>query len=101
MDQRIENPADEFLNLVTDRYTKYMINMGYEAQMESVTMTKGNRYYKVIIGGSVHSFIDAKTSDIFKPAGWKAPAKHARGNVLSERHGEEAFGSGGYFIRYL
>lgn len=53
---------------------------------------KGGRYYKVIrkeqsgSGGSVHAFIDGKEGptygDILKPASYKAPAKHARGNLF-------------------
>ena len=101
MEQKIENPANDFLNLVRDRYTNYMTKMGYEKQIEPVTMTKGSRYYKILIGGSVHSFVDAKTNDIFKPAGGSAPAKHARGNVLSESGGEEALDEVGYHVRYL
>ncbi len=31
--------------------------------------------------GSVYCFIERATGNIFKAASWKAPAKHARGNV--------------------
>ncbi len=34
-------------------------------------------------GRSVHCFIDAETGDLLKAAGWKAPAKGARGNLLT------------------
>ena len=30
---------------------------------------------------SAYCFVDIATGDILKPAGWKAPAKHARGNI--------------------
>ena len=30
----------------------------------------------------VHHFVDLTTGDILKGASWKAPAKHARGNIL-------------------
>jgi hypothetical protein len=49
---------------------------------------------------SIIAFINRENGDIFKPAGTKAPAKHARGNITSEQCGEEAFGHG-YSIRYL
>jgi hypothetical protein len=49
---------------------------------------------------SIHAFIDATTGDIYMPAGLNKPAKHARGNVFSERNGAEAFGQGGY-INYM
>jgi hypothetical protein len=36
---------------------------------------------------SVWAFVERETGLIFKPAGWKAPAKHARGTIWSEQHG--------------
>lgn len=30
----------------------------------------------------VHAFVDPTTGDVFKPAGWKAPAKGARFNLV-------------------
>jgi hypothetical protein len=48
----------------------------------------GKKFIKVIsyYGGScsVFAFIDKTTGDILKPATFKAPAKHARGNILDE-----------------
>lgn len=38
----------------------------------------GQRY-----GRSVHAFVDLATGDLYKPAGWKAPAKHVRGNIAT------------------
>jgi len=49
---------------------------------------------------SIIAFISRENGDIFKPAGTKAPAKHARGNITSDQCGAEAFGDG-YHIRYL
>ena len=31
---------------------------------------------------SVHAFIDKKTGEVYKPASFKAPAKHVRYNLL-------------------
>jgi hypothetical protein len=48
----------------------------------------GKRYIRLVIdwGGqrSVHAFVDIITGDLLKAAGWKAPAKGARGNVLDD-----------------
>ena len=51
-------------------------------------------------GGRVVAFIDRVTGDVYKPAGWGAPAKHVRGNVL-EDFGKKALDHSGYSIRYL
>ena len=40
-----------------------------------------NDYYGTKAGyksGSVHCFIDRQTGEVYKPASWKAPAKHVR-----------------------
>jgi hypothetical protein len=57
-------------------------------------MSDGRRYIRldtICDGGrgqrSVWAFIDKKTGDILKPAGYKAPAKHARGNLFDSNGG--------------
>ena len=57
-------------------------------------IVKGIKYYKIIarstrassLGGgtSVHAFIHRQTGSVYKPASWKAPAKHVRYNLLDE-----------------
>ena len=52
---------------------------------------KATKYYRVEEwemgrAGSIHAFIDIATGDIFKPAGWKAPAKGARGNIRDQNY---------------
>jgi len=69
----------------------------------TITVKKGGRKYAKLIrgendpatgdprpGGSVHSFVNKATGEIFKPASYSAPAKHARGNVYSDDHGAHA-----------
>lgn len=36
---------------------------------------------------SAHTFVDTTNGDVLKPASWKTPAKHARGNILDEHNG--------------
>ena len=69
------------------------------------TLEPARKYHKVIrtTGGgsrSIHAFVDTKTGDVYKPASWKAPAKHIRFNVLGpvsrEKMLERADWSGGY-----
>jgi hypothetical protein len=47
---------------------------------------------------SVHCFVDNLTGDVFKAAGWKAPAKGVRYNLLTEYDAIVAnfYWSGGY-----
>ena len=65
----------------------------------------GRKYHKLIMetgGGSrsVHAFVDKKTGEVYKPASFKAPAKHVRFNlcIISDREWllENADWAGGY-----
>lgn len=56
---------------------------------EKLSIERGPRYIRVVKGAvsgtsgrSVYVFIDTKNGDILKSASWKAPAKHARGNIF-------------------
>ena len=38
-------------------------------------------------GGSAYCFVDRTNGDVLKAASWKAPAKHARGNIFDDSNG--------------
>ena len=68
----------------------------------------GRKYHKLIMetgagSRSVHAFIDKKTGDVYKPASFKAPAKHVRFNlcIISDREWllENADWAGGYLYK--
>ena len=66
----------------------------------------GRKYHKLIMetgGGSrsVHAFVDKKTGDVYKPASFKAPAKHVRFNLLSITSREECFARADWAGSYL
>ena len=65
----------------------------------------GRKYHKLIMetnagSRSVHAFIEKKFGNVYKPASWKAPAKHIRFNLLDDNSREECFArcdwAGGY-----
>ena len=69
----------------------------------SFEIEEGRKYYKIVMVSnqrSVHAFIDKKTGDVYKPAGWQGPAKHVRYNLLDADSCNEclkrADWSGGY-----
>ena len=103
-----------FRALVEKRISKYWQDNRLTIEKPTVKLMDGRKFIRVWVCKSsthqtIHSFIakddfhdqfdDVERGDIFKPATLKAPARHARGNVSSERLGEEAFGDG-YLIRY-
>ena len=61
----------------------------------SFFIEKGRKYYKVCLRWkqinrqfkddiSVHCFVDKLTGEVYKPAGWKNPAKHVRFNMSDD-----------------
>ena len=91
----INNPTE-----VSKGYTSY-----YEEQLQKIedgtanlykfVFKTGKKFHKVYFlqyeeaseyynrpagyrAGSVHAFIDKQTGEVYKPASWKAPAKHVR-----------------------
>lgn len=66
----------------------YWTKMGYtHSAPPTIEVGVGQRYAKLIIVGpaerSVYGFVDLSNGDLLKAASWKAPAKHARGNLFS------------------
>ena len=69
------------------------------ANLMKFEIREGKKYYKVVQveydtfqnrneyrDSSVHSFVDKNTGDVFKPASWKAPAKHVRFTFQKPEH---------------
>jgi len=50
---------------------------------------------------SVHAFIDKTTGDVYKPASWKAPAKHIRYNLLDDKSRELCYSKCDWAGSYL
>ena len=69
------------------------------------TIETARKYHKVIMttgsgSRSIHAFVDVKTGDVYKPASFKAPAKHVRFRLLDEVSREDMLSradwAGGY-----
>jgi hypothetical protein len=101
-----------FVESLKTRLNEYKTRMNYTYFKEfDVLVTEGGKFFKVYCfeifnDGKVSDskrivcFIDKVTGDIYKPASFRAPAKHARGNVLSSLNGMEAIDDSG-FVKYL
>jgi len=60
------------------------------------SIESGRKYHKIVMetesqSRSVHAFVDQKTGEVYKPASFKAPAKHVRFNLLEINSREECF----------
>ena len=71
----------------TKRIEEIKKNPDYDFVIES-----GRKYLKIVMVNnqrSVHAFVDKKTGELYKPAGWKSPAKHVRGQLLDSASRED------------
>ena len=86
---------------------------GYTFAVPNVEIAKGGRkFIKLLRTESnpetseqqgqtfVHSFVEVATGDIRKAASFKAPAKHARGNIWDDDAGRSSMSRQGH-IKYL
>lgn len=99
--------ADEFVAWIN---AEADIPAGYAWHVD----TPGRKFVRIVMtthtdattgkrrGATVHAFVDLTTGDLLKAAGWKAPAKGVRGNILTgqDEVRERFTWSGGYlYIR--
>ena len=76
LDQKIEKWVWQLCRTLEQNY---QLRYPYSKTSVTFTMEFGRKYIKVIQDNtSVHAFIDKKTGEVYKPAGWKSPAKIVR-----------------------
>ena len=85
----LEDRIQGLIDALVTNYEKRYGECGIEFHM-----VRGVKYYKLIErstrqsslggGGSVHAFIHRQSGAVYKPASWKAPAKHVRYNLLDD-----------------
>ena len=91
---KYDSSVGKLLENIKVDYSKFMSNLEMVDEFNnSVHVRSGRKFDKVVTGSSVWGFI-AKTNgvlkgipyfvgDVFKAAGWRAPAKHVRGSIFS------------------
>ncbi len=73
---RVEQWAMDLVDALEANYDRRYPNSSDPVRF---TIQAGRKYWKIIQNhGGVHAFIDKKTGEVYKPASWKAPAKHVR-----------------------
>lgn len=105
-DGRFIKRANQFLQRVQAMVDKHYAKEYSNLDAPKFYFTKGSRYWKIVRetpgqshSKSVYLFLDTSNGDVLKAAGWRAPAKHARGNIF-----KPDFGMGGvtvYGAKYL
>tara|TARA_Y100000992_G_scaffold89428_1_gene57592 strand:+ start:278 stop:709 length:432 start_codon:yes stop_codon:yes gene_type:complete len=106
LDQRIEKWTWQLCRSLEQNYQGYYPDSDSTTPRLKFRMEFGRKYIKVIQqeyrrvshwedpqevfeyrDGSVHAFVDKKTGEVYKPAGWAKPAKHVRFDmrIISDR----------------
>ena len=49
----------------------------------------------------IHAFVNKKTGEVFKPASWKAPAKHVRYNLMDAQSRQNCYRNADWAGSYL
>ena len=81
----LEDPSSNYHTEAIEKLRKGIAD--YDFVIET-----GRKYHKIVMVSnqrSVHAFVDKKTGELYKPAGWKSPAKHVRGNLLDSASRED------------
>ena len=83
----IENGTANLMKFKVNVGKKYykIVQMEYREACEYYNREAGYRE------GSVHAFVDKKTGQVYKPASWRAPAKHVRYDLRIIREREFLF----------
>ena len=104
MDSKIEAGITKFMadaQALVDEYCKIVfLHPETLAQFKkTLSIEPGSKYARVVISDcssrSCYCFIDLTNGDILKSASWKAPAKHARGNIFTYQKVDECVGPHG------
>lgn len=101
-DERLE----QFMAALQLKIGNAYANHHPETESPIMETMMGPRYIRIVRrnnaaekSGSAYGFIDRANGDIFKPAGWRAPAKHRRGNIFEDDFGLHCCNM--YSIEYL
>ena len=98
MHPEFEKAAQEWMKTVQNKLNDRYMKDGYANQTPSLSFDKGRVYWRVVAnrptGGGRYSyaFLDTRNGDVLKSAGWKAPAKGARGNIFHGGLGVGVYG---------
>lgn len=83
----------EYMDAIQADYNKFNSKASFPTAALNITINRGSKFYKVVVGTGVHSFVcrkahdQWKVGDVLKAASWAQPAKNfVRGNVLSQTY---------------
>ena len=91
--------TEELVTRLQKDYDRQYKNSPQPCRFEIQT---GRKYHKINVkNGGVHAFIDKNTGEVYKPASYKAPAKHVRYDLRRIKQRHECFSNADWAGGYL
>lgn len=103
IDKDLEQSLNSFVDKWQKRFNEYFKAHYANLEAPKLTIQYGSKNAKIVRTDgqtSVAGFVDLATGDVLKASSWRAPAKHARGNIFSKDNGMEAIDNH-CFVKYL
>jgi hypothetical protein len=91
--QDFQTSLDNFCKLLQDKINEHYKKDFAVLTPPTITVDIGSKYIRIVRNEnnancspsrSVWGFVNRANGDILKAAGWKAPAKHARGSIYNQ-----------------
>lgn len=85
--QENDPKLQSWLARAQEKINVYFAKYFPDSLSHKLSIQVGRHYIKIIEDRSAFAFIDRTNGDVLKAASWKAPAKHARGNIFDKHNG--------------
>ena len=97
--ERVLDWTEQLVTCLQDDYDRRYPDSSNPVRFE---VDSGRKYLKINqIDGGVHAFVNKETGEVFKPASYKAPAKHVRYDLRRIKQRRECFANADWAGGYL
>ena len=95
--QMVLDWTEELVTRLQEDYDTKSTSGRYKFEIQT-----GRKYHKINVkNGGVHAFVNKTTGEVFKPASYKAPAKHVRYDLRIINDRERCFSNADWAGGYL
>ena len=89
--------TEQLVTRLQEDYDRQYTSGSYKFEIQT-----GRKYHKIVSKNQgVHAFVNKETGEVFKPASWKAPAKHVRYDLRIINDRERCFSNADWAGGYL
>ena len=97
--ERVLDWTEQLVTCLQDAYNRRYPDSSNPVRFE---VNSGRKYLKInLIDGGVHAFVNKTTGEVYKPASYKAPAKHVRYDLRRIQQRRECFANADWAGGYL